>query len=133
WTPLATGLKSGPPRHVFASPDGWLAAPAPGGLMRYDRSKASWVAANQLIEKAAPSQSLQEVTAKNASAGGAKAPAKSATSAAVKLIVPFRAIVNDMAFSSDAWYAAAEEGLFVSRDRGMTWSAVPFAPVQAGE
>ena len=57
---------------------------------------------------------------------------KSATSAAVKFIVPLRAIVNDMAFSSDAWYAAAEEGLFVSRDRGMSWSAVPFAPAQAG-
>jgi photosystem II stability/assembly factor-like uncharacterized protein len=33
-----------------------------------------------------------------------------------------------MAFSRDAWYAAAEEGLFVSRDHGMNWSAVPFAP-----
>jgi photosystem II stability/assembly factor-like uncharacterized protein len=132
WTPLATGLTSGPPRHVFASPDGWLAAPGPGGLMRYDRSRASWVAANQLIEKAAPSQPLQEATTKNGSARGAKAPSKSATSAAVKLIVPFRGIVNDMAFTSDAWYAAAEEGLFVSRDRGMNWSAVPFAPVQIG-
>src|SRR4029077_19348203 len=124
WTPLATGLKSGPPRHVFASPDGWLAAPGPGGLMRYDRSGASWVAANQLIEKAAQSQPLKEATAKNASVRGAKAPSKSATSAAVKFIVPFRAIVNDVTFTSDAWYAAAEEGLFVSRDRGMNWTAV---------
>jgi photosystem II stability/assembly factor-like uncharacterized protein len=132
WTPLAAGLKSGPPRHVFASPDGWLAAPGPGGLMRYDRSQASWVAANQLIEKAAPSQPLQEAAAKIASARAAKAPSKSATSAGVKFIVPFRAIVNDMAFSGDAWYAAAEEGLFISRDRGMNWSAVPFAPAQAG-
>ncbi len=31
WTPLATGLTSGPPRHIFASPDGWFAAPGPGG------------------------------------------------------------------------------------------------------
>src|SRR5258707_611594 len=46
--------------------------------------------------------------------------------AAVKLTVPFRARVNEMAFSPAAWYAAAEEGLFVSRDRGRSWSAVPF-------
>ena len=135
WTPLATGLKSGPPRHVFASPDGWFAAPGPGGLMHYDNSKASWVAANQLIEKAAAPQPRPSATAKKGSARGVKAPAKSASSAAVsaavKLTVPFRANVNDMAFGHDAWYAAAEEGLFVSRDRGMNWSAVPFVPGQA--
>src|SRR5882757_7610819 len=129
WTPLAAGLTSGPPRHVFASPDGWLAAPGPGGLMRYDNSKASWVAVDQVIEKAAPSQPRQIATVEKALAGAAKAPAKSSTSAAVKLTVPFRARVNEMAFSPSAWYAAAEEGLFVSRDRGRSWSAVPFTPV----
>ena len=130
WTPLATGLTSGPPRHVFASPDGWLAAPGPGGLLRYDRSKASWVPVNQVIEKNATTQPHKSAPPKKVSARGAKAPAKSATSTKVKLNVPFRARVNDIAFSRDAWYAAAEEGLFVSRDRGMSWSAVPFAPVE---
>jgi photosystem II stability/assembly factor-like uncharacterized protein len=130
WTPLATGLISGPPRHIFASPDGWFAAPGPGGLMRYDTPKVSWVAVNQIIEKTASPQPRQTMPGEKASARGAKAPANSAASAALKLTVPFRARVNDMAFSRDAWYAAAEEGLFVSRDRGMNWSAVPLAPVQ---
>jgi photosystem II stability/assembly factor-like uncharacterized protein len=130
WTPLATGLKSGPPRHVFASPDGWLAAPGPGGLMRYDRSKASWIAVDQVIEKSAPPQPRQTASAKKAAARGVKAPANSPAHAAVKLSVPFRARVNDMAFSRDAWYAAAEEGLFVSRDRGLNWSAVLLTPAQ---
>ena len=130
WTPLATGLTSGPPRHVFGSPDGWLAAPGPGGLLRYDKSKASWVAVNQIIEKAAPTKPRQITTPKKGSARSAKAPANSAASAAAKFTVPFRARVNDVAFSRDAWYAAAEEGLFVSRDRGLNWSAVPFAPLQ---
>jgi photosystem II stability/assembly factor-like uncharacterized protein len=132
WTPLATGLQSGPPRHVFASPDGWLAAPGPGGLMRYDKSKASWVAVDQVIEKTSLSQLHQTGSTKKAFAGGVKAPANSPTAAAVKLTVPFRARVNDMAFSRDVWYAAAEEGLFVSRDRGLNWSAVSFAPAQSG-
>jgi len=139
WTPLATGLTSGPPRHVFASPDGWFAAPGPGGLMRYDRNPvgskqsphpASWVAVNQIIEKNVTPPSRTLVPGRKAPARTTKIPANSATFTTLKLSIPFRARVNDMAFGRDALYAAAEEGLFVSRDRGMTWSAVPFTPAQ---
>ena len=130
WTPLAAGLTGGPPRHVFASPDGWFATPGAGGLMRYERAKASWVAVNQIIEKNTTPQPRKPVAGKKAPVRSPKAPTNSATSTTLKLSVPFRARVNDMAFSRDVWYAAAEEGLFVSRDRGMNWSAVPFAPVQ---
>ncbi len=135
WTPIAAGLKSGPPRHVFASPDGWFAAPGPGGLMRYDRSKKSWVAVNQVIEKSVPAGTRQAVTVKKVSARGSKrsrskAPATSATPAMTKSIVSFRAHVNDMAFSRDVWYAATDEGLFASRDRGLHWMAVPLTPAQ---
>jgi photosystem II stability/assembly factor-like uncharacterized protein len=130
WTSLAKGLTSGPPRHVFSSPGGWFEAPGPGGLMRYDKPKASWEAVAQVIEKAAPLQPREIAASNKTLAVGAKSPAKSAISPAVKLTVPFRARVNEMAFRSDAWYAAAEEGLFVSRDRGRSWSAVPFTPVQ---
>lgn len=131
WTPLATGLKSGPPRHIFASPDGWLAAPGPGGLLRYDRSKASWVAVDQVIDKSAPAPSRETASVKNVSAKGAKSPTNPPSSAALKLTVPFRARVNDMAFSHDAWYAAAEEGLFVSHDHGLDWKAIAFGPAQS--
>jgi photosystem II stability/assembly factor-like uncharacterized protein len=140
WTPLATGLKSGPPRHVFASPDGWFAAPGPGGLMRYDASKSSWVAVSQVIEKSVPVQSRPAVTLKKVSAGastakgskvqGLKAPAKSPATTIVRSTVPFHAKVNDMAFSRDAWYAATEEGLLISRDRGLNWTTVSLTPVQ---
>jgi photosystem II stability/assembly factor-like uncharacterized protein len=43
----------------------------------------------------------------------------------IRTVVPLRAVVNDVAFSSDAWYAATESGLYVSRDRGATWIAIP--------
>lgn len=132
WTPLATGLKSGPPRHIFASPDGWFAAPGPGGLIRYDSSKATWVAVNQVIEKLSPAQPRKAATLKKISTGSSNASSKSAAPATLKSIVPFNAKVNDMAFGRDAWYAASEAGLFVSRDRGLNWSSVPFTPVQAG-
>jgi photosystem II stability/assembly factor-like uncharacterized protein len=35
-----------------------------------------------------------------------------------------------MAFGQGAWYAATEDGLMVSRDRGLNWTRVPLAPVQ---
>lgn len=138
WTPLATGLKSGPPRHVFASPDGWFAAPGPGGLLRYDTSKASWVAVNQIVQKAAPGQSRRVVSVKKASTSASKtsgtSPSKSAASATgstgTKTTVPLQAKVNDLAFGANAWYAATEQGLMVSRDRGFNWTAVPLAPAQ---
>ena len=135
WTPLATGLKSGPPRHVFASPDGWFAAPGPGGLLRYDTSKSSWVAVNQISEKAASKQAPRAASVKKASTqsrqnSASKSAANSADSAAIKTTVPLHAKVNDMAFGTDAWYAATEEGLMVSRDRGLNWRTVSLAPAQ---
>jgi photosystem II stability/assembly factor-like uncharacterized protein len=134
WTPLATGLKSGPPRHIFASPDGWFAAPGPGGLLRYDASKSSWVPVSQVVEKSVPTQNRRAASVKKASAQRAKtsttkSAANSAAPAVAKSTVPFHAKVNDMAFGNDAWYAATEDGLLVSRDRGLNWSTVPLAPV----
>ncbi|MBZ5661819.1 MAG: hypothetical protein LAO08_15560 [Acidobacteriia bacterium] len=135
WTPIATGLKSGPPRHVFASPDGWFAAPGPGGLLRYDAAKASWVGVNLVIEKKAASQpgsaaALKKISASGSRSAGSKAAAKSTDSAAAKSTIPFHAKVNDMAFGSDAWYAATEDGLLVSRDHGLNWAGVSLMPVQ---
>jgi photosystem II stability/assembly factor-like uncharacterized protein len=135
WTPLATGLKSGPPRHIFASPDGWFAAPGPGGLLRYDASKSSWLPVNQVTAKSIATQSRRAASVKKASAQGTKnsasiASANSAAPAVTKSTVPFHAKVNDMAFGHDAWYAATEDGLLVSRDRGLNWSTVSLAPVQ---
>src|SRR6202022_1323090 len=72
WTPLAAGLTSGPPRRIFTSPDGWLAAPGPGGLMRYERPKASWVAVNQVIEKTTTAQSRVPAAEKRAPPGEQK-------------------------------------------------------------
>ena len=135
WTPLATGLKSGPPRHIFASPDGWFAAPGPGGLLRYDASKSSWVTVNQVTEKSVPAQARRAASVKKVAVQGqknsaSKAAANSAAPAVTKSTVPFHAKVNDMAFGHDAWYAATEDGLLVSRDRGLNWSKVSLAPVQ---
>jgi len=128
WTPLATGLKSGPPRRVFAAPTGWFAAPGTGGLLFYDRSKASWTPVNQMIE-ANPVPARRTVTVKKISARTAKGATATAGAGAgsVKTFSPLRARVNDIAFSAESWYAATEEGLLVSKDNGMNWAAPALA------
>ncbi len=136
WTALATGLKSGPPRHIFASPDGWFAAPGPGGLLRYDASKSSWLSVNEITEKPTPTQNrraaVQKVsTQQNIKPSTSKAQANSAASAAIRTTAQFHAKVNDMAFGNDAWYTATDDGLFVSRDHGLNWIKVSLAaPLQ---
>jgi photosystem II stability/assembly factor-like uncharacterized protein len=135
WTPLATGLKSGPPKHIFASPDGWFAAPGPGGLLRYDASKHSWLAVDQIIpSKSTPAQKRHASGVKTVStqegskSSSPRAAANAAAASVAKTVVPLRAKVNDMAFGSTAWYSATEDGLMVSVDRGLTWRTVNLAP-----
>ncbi|HEV2521766.1 MAG TPA: hypothetical protein VGT24_05235 [Candidatus Acidoferrales bacterium] len=135
WSPLGNGLKFGPPRHIFASPEGWFAAPGPGGLLRYDATKSSWVPVNQVIQKSVPAQTRPSVSVKKISAQSPKPSASNSlanatASSATKSTVPFHAKVNDMAFGRDAWYAATEEGLMVSRDHGLNWISVPLALAQ---
>jgi photosystem II stability/assembly factor-like uncharacterized protein len=131
WTPLATGLKSGPPRHVFASPEGWFAAPGPGGLLRYDASKSTWLPVNQVIEKsvpaARPASKIKTIASKHPAAPASK---PSATPTVTKTMLPFQAKVNDMAFSRGAWYAATDQGLMISHDSGLDWSAVSLPSAQ---
>ena len=37
----------------------------------------------------------------------------------------FKALINGFAFGQQRWYAATNQGLFVSSDRGDSWSAIP--------
>jgi photosystem II stability/assembly factor-like uncharacterized protein len=104
-------------------------------LLRYDAAKSSWVAVNQVAEKSAPTQNRRAASVKSASTqatrtSAAKTAANSSAPATTKTTVPLHGKVNDMAFGTDAWYAATEDGLLVSRDRGLNWSTVRLAPAQ---
>jgi len=120
WKPLGPGLRMESLRGIYASPDGWWAAPERGGLMRYEPARGAWVPAGMLVgdiqPPVVPSQPLlqRKQTPRPAAVKPQAGPR------------PLRAVVDDMAFSSNAWYAATEEALLVSRDRGSTWRAVPF-------
>jgi photosystem II stability/assembly factor-like uncharacterized protein len=98
--------------------------------MRYDAQKASWVPVDQIVEKSVPAPRrrstaiVKNVSAQTSRAPNSKVPASAPATAVAKSTVAFRARVNDMTFTRDAWYVASEDGLFVSKDRGLNWMSV---------
>ncbi len=117
WLPLGPGLHAGQMLRVYATPGGWWASIEHGGLMRYDEAKKTWQRAGIVTGEAA--------------AIPAPAARKSRASAAGVKMAPhqLRQIVNDMAFSPDRWFAATDDGLLTSVDRGATWSLKPLGPL----
>lgn len=117
-------------RTLFSGPKGSWAAPASGGLFRVDESSGSWVPALQLIE----TTDEREVVLPPANAARAKIArhAKTHQSQRTRTAVvtlwnqsAVETVVYDMAFGQDAWYAATETGILVSRDGGTSWIQSP--------
>ena len=128
WKPLGPGLRSEAVRGIYASPGGWWAALDRGGLMRYDPGLrgGAWTTAGMLSgDIQPPSEPSQPLLLKRRNVPAAHTAAPKASAGPR----PLRAVVNDMAFCPEAWYAATEEALLVSRDEGKTWRAVPFGPL----
>jgi photosystem II stability/assembly factor-like uncharacterized protein len=107
WRPLGPGLRWESVRRVYASPDGWWAAMAQGGLESYDRRTRNWVRRGELVGEAA--WTFEH--------GRLIKPERR----------PFDLAVRDMAFTREGWYAATPYGLLRSEDRGSTWREVRFA------
>jgi photosystem II stability/assembly factor-like uncharacterized protein len=112
WVPLGPGLKRTDLKHVYASPIGWWASLNKGGLMKYEETSAKWVRTGLLASDFASLASSKDKkgAATNRSSGGSKAPQLLASQ------------VNDLTFTSTAWYAATTAGVLVSRDRGISWN-----------
>ena len=121
WKPLGPGLRMESLRGIYASPAGWWAALERGGLMRYDAERGAWAPAGTLVgDLQPPSEPSEPILLKR------KNPAPAAAQKAQAGPRPLRSVVDDMAFAPDAWYAATEDALLVSRDQGSTWRALPF-------
>jgi photosystem II stability/assembly factor-like uncharacterized protein len=133
WTTLGPGLKRTDLRHVYAAPSGWLASLSAGGLMRYDEATNKWSKFGAYISGASALPASQPLTKGKAAA--TKRPAARASAGASK---PFSFQVNDLFFTSNAWFAATSGGVLISLDKGATWrsaSSDPFAkqPAQSLE
>lgn len=124
WKTLGPGLKRTEVRHVYASPTGWWASLVNGGWSKYDESTAKWVRAGLFVSDAAPTAAAK-TTPKAAKTSAANA--APATKKPVPTLTAF--LVNDMAFSSDTWYAATTGGVLVSKDFGKTWKSASKDPL----
>lgn len=106
WSSVGAGLSKAKFEQVVATPSGWWATLANGGLLRFDGVKRAWRPTGMML----PSASNDS----RARARGRQ---------------PLRSRVFDMAFTGDAWYAASSDGLLISRDFGSTWTQLPLGPM----
>jgi len=126
WTTLGPGLKRTDLKHVYAAPTGWIAALNAGGLMKYEEATNKWVKYGAYVGTAAQPVS-QPATKGKPGAAAAKRPAAKVPAGASK---PLAFQVNDLYFTSNAWFAATTGGVLISQDKGATWRSAgndPFA------
>ncbi len=120
WIPLGSGLRAEQVLRVYAAPDdAWWVSLARGGLMRYDSRRKSWGSAGKFVGEAG-----------NALAPplrGKRRPSRQPAGGTM----PLQEVVTDLAFSSKEWYAATNDGLLVSADRGATWKLRPVGPLDS--
>jgi photosystem II stability/assembly factor-like uncharacterized protein len=107
WVPRSAGLGGEAVRRIFSSPMGWWAALASGGLARFDVQRNAWARIGVVHD------SSEAISASDSLRGERELRA-------------FQPAVNDMFFADTAWFAATEQGLFLSRDSGHSWTELPF-------
>jgi photosystem II stability/assembly factor-like uncharacterized protein len=119
WSAPGPGLRADEALRIYAAPDGaWWVSRAKGGLLRYDAAQNSWKAAGAATGEAG------ETT--DAAAAGLHKTAARATGA----LRPLTDVVTNLAFSSNAWFAATGRGLLVSTDHGATWGRKAVGPLE---
>jgi photosystem II stability/assembly factor-like uncharacterized protein len=127
WSTLGPGLKRTELRHVYASPNGWLATLTSGGWSKYDETTKKWTRAGLYVADPVSAPAAQPTATKGKKGAAAKAPAKPVVKKTTPILSAF--LVNDMAFSNDAWYAATAGGVLISTDKGLTWKSASKDPL----
>jgi len=122
WAPLGPGLKRTDLRHVYAAPTGWWASLTTGGWMKYDETTNKWVKVGLFVPEPVAATAAAPATTKSKT-GTKTAAARPAPKAKTPIPQLTAFLVNDMAFGSDAWYAATAGGVLVSKDGGKTWKS----------
>jgi photosystem II stability/assembly factor-like uncharacterized protein len=117
WAPLGPGLKRTDLKHVYAAPTGWIATLNKGGLMKYEETAGKWVKTGTLVTETAATMPARTTKGKKTTTTKTQKTTPNAKSE------PLALQVEDIAFASDAWYAATTGGVVISRDRGTTWKS----------
>ena len=121
WLPLGPGLRSEQILRIYSAKDGWWGALAHGGLLRYDTQKKSWMRAGMVTEESA----AVLTSLRSGHAMGSRTSSRIGKSAPRLL----QQVVHDMVFNSNRWFAATDNGLLVSTDRGANWTLSAIGPL----
>jgi photosystem II stability/assembly factor-like uncharacterized protein len=115
WEAMSAGLDGEAVRQIFSSPEGWWAALASGGLAQFDARRNTWARIGVV---------------RNVSTVDSAGDSASDSPRAKVELRAFRPAVNDMFFADAAWFAATEQGLFVSHDSGRSWTELAIGSVE---
>jgi photosystem II stability/assembly factor-like uncharacterized protein len=128
WKPLGKGFAETREQllRIYAAPNGWWAAMAQGGLMRYQPERELWLREGRLVGDAAAIAASQAKPATRRAPSTAQRRAVSPAAAGGALAW----VIHDLAFSDARWFAATDHGLLISDDRAQTWSSLPLGPLQ---
>jgi photosystem II stability/assembly factor-like uncharacterized protein len=127
WKPLGKGFAETREQllRIYAAPNGWWAAMAQGGLMRYEPDRELWVREGRLAGDAAKIAASETKPTARRSGTTTTAQRRPAVPASGALAW----VIHDMAFSDARWFAATEHGILISDDRGQTWDSLPLGPL----
>jgi photosystem II stability/assembly factor-like uncharacterized protein len=110
WMPMSAGLDGEAVRQIFSSPAGWWVSLASGGLARFDGERNTWRRIGVVWQSSAALNFAGDPTGER------------------REVRAFRSAVNDLFFGDAAWFAATQQGLFVSRDSGSSWTELRLGP-----
>jgi photosystem II stability/assembly factor-like uncharacterized protein len=116
-SPLGGGIRPEQVLRVYSAPDhSWWIALSTGGLVHYDEAKKKWVKIGALLADSSKLHAPILKIGKNGARGK-----QNKTS--------LLAVISDIDFHSNDWYAATTLGLLASRDQGETWRAIQTGPM----
>ena len=132
WAPLGAGFPSEPLMNVYVAPDGaWWASLAHGGLARYEAGSNNWLKMGTWrMDPANPRPASAFLHKPSlADSGATRSKGFSRERGHVKSSNSLTVNVLDMSFAADRWYAATNQGLFISMDLGANWARQPLGPL----
>jgi len=115
WKAMSAGLDGEAVRQIFSSPVGWWAALASGGLARFDAQQNTWARIG-VVGAFSTVDSRGDAASDSPRSKGE--------------LHAFRPAVNDMFFADSVWFAATEQGLFVSHDSARSWMELAIGSVE---
>jgi photosystem II stability/assembly factor-like uncharacterized protein len=89
--------------------------------MKYDETAGKWIKAGLFVPEPVTTPAATPAAAKTKTSAKAAAAARPAVKKKTPAPQLTAFLVSDMAFGTDAWYAATAGGVLVSKDRGTTW------------